>query len=138
VKAVDEYERQGAIEEFDAMLVNEEESGKQLRENFMETNIAWREIRNKAVTEDEVALMREKLGEEGAASLMNSGIIGVTLGKTHVKCLHAQIADHLVRGTNDIGKMALEKLEERGVDVKGCAGEYTNCTLVQLCTKQLN
>jgi hypothetical protein len=32
-----------------------------------------------------------------------------------VKCLHAHIADHLVRGDNLIGEKALEKLTERGM-----------------------
>lgn len=32
-----------------------------------------------------------------------------------MKCLHAHIADHLVRGDNLIGEKALEKLTERGM-----------------------
>ena len=123
VKAVDEYERQGALEEFDAILADEV-VGEKLRRNFLETNLAWREIRGKAVTEEERELMKKKLGEEGADHLMRSGIIGCTPGKNQVKCLHAHIADNLVRGTNEIGQLALTKLEERGVDVKGCAGKF--------------
>ena len=59
--------------------------------------------------------MDEKLGIEGTKFLMDSGIIGCTIGKLQVKCLHAHIGDHLMRGTNEIGKEALAKLETRGM-----------------------
>jgi hypothetical protein len=41
-----------------------------------------------------------------------------------VKCLHAHTADQLLRKKNYIGQTVLKKLEEKGVDPSGCAGEW--------------
>jgi hypothetical protein len=122
VKAIDEIERKGAIDEFDAVL-QDKNLGKGLRQNFEETNKAWRDIRYSAVTEEDRQMMDKKLGVEGAANLMESGIIGCTPGKLQVKCLHAHVADQLLRGTNEIGAMTMKRLEAGGVDTKGCDGK---------------
>ena len=113
VKSVDEMESDGALNDFDAKLANEE-TGVHLRDSFMDTNLAWRAIRETAVSVEDRLYMDEKLGIEGSKFLMESGIIGCTIGKLQVKCLHAHIGDHLMRGTNKIGAEALEKLESRG------------------------
>ena len=114
VKAVDEMESDGALNDFDAKLADEAE-GLSLRISFNDTNLAWRSIRKSAVTMEDREYMDEKLGIEGTKFLMDSGIIGCTIGKLQVKCLHAHIGDHLMRGTNEIGKEALAKLETRGM-----------------------
>jgi hypothetical protein len=130
VKAVDEYERQGALDEFDALVAdNGSKQGEMLRSSFGTVNEAWRDIKVAAVTPEDVDIMNRKLGQDGTNCLMNSGIIGCTFGKLQVKCLHAHIADHLVRGDNLIGEVALEKLTERGVDVKGCGDCWQQCDL---------
>ena len=116
VKAVDEMESDGALNDFDAKLADEAE-GLSLRVSFNDTNLAWRSIRKSAVTMEDREYMDEKLGIEGTKFLMDSGIIGCTIGKLQVKCLHAHIGDHLMRGTNEIGKEALAKLETRGLSV---------------------
>ena len=113
VKAVDEMEADGALVDFDAKLADEEQ-GAALRDSFMSTNLAWRTIRRTAVTEEDREYMDKKLGIEGTKFLMESGIIGCTIGKLQVKCLHAHIGDHLMRGTNEIGAEALGMLEARG------------------------
>jgi hypothetical protein len=101
VKAVDELEKEGALDHFDGKLAKEEE-GRVLRASFSDTNEAWRSIRKEAVTEQDRQTMNDRLGKEGAKHLMESGIIGCTIGKLQVKCLHAHIADHLLRGSNGI------------------------------------
>lgn len=90
VKAVDELEKQdiGGINYFDKKLEDEQE-GLKLRENFAETNLAWLQIRSKAVTPEDTEIMKQTLGENGADNALNSGIIGCTIGKIQVKCLHA-------------------------------------------------
>eukprot|EP00596_Hydrurales_sp_CCMP1899_P000823 CAMPEP_0119034520 /NCGR_PEP_ID=MMETSP1177-20130426/1503_1 /TAXON_ID=2985 /ORGANISM="Ochromonas sp, Strain CCMP1899" /LENGTH=309 /DNA_ID=CAMNT_0006991999 /DNA_START=160 /DNA_END=1089 /DNA_ORIENTATION=+ len=130
VKAVDEYERQGALDEFDALVADyDSKQGEMLRSSFGTVNEAWRDIKMAAVTPGDLVMMNKKLGQDGANSLMNSGIIGCTFGKLQVKCLHAHIGDHMIRGDNLIGEVALEKLTERGVDVKGCGDCWQQCDL---------
>jgi Protein of unknown function (DUF501) len=67
--------------------------------------------------------MDRKLGVDGAVNLMESGIIGCTPGKLQVKCLHAHVADQLLRGTNEIGALTMKRLEADGIDTKGCDGK---------------
>ena len=113
VKAVDEMESDGALVDFDAKLADDVE-GLSLRISFNDTNLAWRSIRQSSVTVQDREYMDKKLGLEGTKFLMDSGIIGCTIGKLQVKCLHAHIGDHLMRGKNEIGAEALVKLEKRG------------------------
>lgn len=130
VKAVDAFEmdedkRVGAIKVFNAKLTSDSNDGADLRSNFLQTNTAWKEIRQDAVSVDDVALMNKVLGEKGATNLLYSGIIGITANKVDdVKCLHAHISDYLLRGSNEIGKQALMQLDQAGVDTAGCNGIY--------------
>lgn len=116
VKAVDEFEAEGGLDTFDSMLANEAEDGT-LRSSFHSANLAWIAIRKDSVSTKDRDYMQKKLGIEGSKFLMESGIIGCTVGKIQVKCLHAHIADHLVRGTNEIGAQALEELTKKGKKV---------------------
>jgi hypothetical protein len=122
VKAVDEYEIAGGGIKFfnDLMAMPENE---QLRENFVATNYRWKAIREASISAREEEVICEKLGQHGKDQFMNSGIIGITLEKTDdVKCLHAHVADELVRGDNKIGQQTLEILDQRGINARGCDG----------------
>lgn len=138
VKQVDTYENNGGIEYFNAILRdNDNEQGKILRNNFKDINLSWQRIRTKAINEKELDLLKKTVGEEKSSNLINSGIIGITLNKLDdVKCLHAHIADTLIRGEscNKIGSMALKKLEENGVDVRGCDNCFQQCDLSHIRT----
>ena len=127
VKAIDEWEADGAIESFNSLL----EGRGDLRDNFDATNKAHAQLRSASVTPLEREVIDRKLGKEGAAHLMGSGIIGISLGRNRdVKCLHAHTADFLLRGDNDIGRLALQGLEsERGVDPNGCDSCFQQCNL---------
>jgi hypothetical protein len=115
VKAVDELEAEGGLDYFDAKLLEEPADGV-LRTSFNETNQAWISIRKDTVSESDRKYVDTYLGTEGAENFMESGIIGCTIGKIQVKCLHAHIADDLMRGSNQIGAQALDRLKEKGVD----------------------
>jgi len=71
--------------------------------------------------------------ESGRAArlVLQSGITGQLPTKLDVKCLHAQLADHLCRSeTNEIGALVLARLEQRGVSVRGderCRGQCDLC-----------
>ena len=55
-------------------------------------------------------------------------MIGVT-SEVDAKCLHAHIADTLLRDENKIGQWALNKLAEKGMNVQGCDDCYQQCDL---------
>lgn len=40
-----------------------------------------------------------------------------------VKCLHAHVADELIRDDNAVGQLVLADIEAAGHDPKGCSGE---------------
>lgn len=115
VQAVDELEAEGGLDYFDAKLLEEPSDGV-LRTSFNDTNQAWIAIRKDTVSDSDRKYVDSYLGVEGAESFMESGIIGCTIGKIQVKCLHAHIADNLMRGSNQIGAQALERLKEKGID----------------------
>lgn len=115
VQAVDELEAEGGLDYFDAKLQEEPADGV-LRTSLNDTNHAWIAIRKDTVSIADRMFADAYLGIEGAESFMASGIIGCTIGKIQVKCLHAHIADNLMRGSNQIGAQALERLKEKGID----------------------
>jgi len=128
VKEIDEWESEGAIEYINGLL--EKDDGP-LKSNFNQTNMEHAKIRSLAVSEEEKEMMVDKVGSAGAQHLMGSGIIGVSQGKVDdIKCVHAHVADFLLRGQNLVGEMSLEYLKkERGVDVRGCEGCSQQCSL---------
>jgi hypothetical protein len=136
VQEIDEYENNGGgIEYFNSLLKDENnQQGKLLRENFKDINNSWKRIRNKAITDNDRNFLNEQLGPLNANNLINSGLIGISINRTDdVKCLHAQIADTLIRGPNcnKIGDLALKKLNENGCDTNGCEKKkcYQQCDL---------
>lgn len=131
VKEIDLIESKGAIEQMDLNLANSADGGPQLQANFAATNKAWRLIRNSAVTQEDREFMGKALGTEGAANLMESGIIGC-MNTEQTKCLHAHTADQLLRGTNTIGAYALSTLESQGVDPAGCADCWQQCDVAHV------
>ena len=125
VKAIDQYEDNGGIQKFNTLLQQlDKPEGLDLSLNFLETNKAWQLIRMDALKDGDKEYIASYLGEEGAKHLMDSGIIGITAEKVDdVKCLHAHVADELLRGSNTIGKQTLEALLNSGVDPSGCEGK---------------
>ena len=131
VKEIDEWEKSGAIAEFNERMAFDDD----LKGKYMKINATWRIIREESLTPEERKDVELRLGGEASANFLSSGFIGVTVDKVDdVKCLHAHVADALLRGRgadgNVIGDIALKKLEAKGVDVTGCAGNVcTYCTL---------
>ncbi len=77
--------------------------------------------RKHRLTKEDVREVQESMDDaETYESILDSGIVGITQGRADdVKCLHAQVADHLARGNNPIGEEVLRELESRGVDPQG-------------------
>lgn len=125
VKSIDSFEIEGGgIAKFNNIL--SQSSGDEapaLRENFLDINKTWRSLRAEATSDSDRAFIEKQLGPEGATHFMESGIIGITTDKVDdVKCLHAHVADEILRGKNSIGKSTLTQLESLGINIKGCNG----------------
>jgi len=115
-----------ASEERTASLRRAHEDAPRVRNWLMGESWA-RRVRDEATT---------ARGEKAHFIVNGTGLIGVNLSdvattktwKT-VKCLHAQIADALVRGRgkNAVGALALDALVERGVSVDGTETCWRRC-----------
>lgn len=134
MKAIDEWEAEGAVIELNEAVAEDDE----LREGLAAAHRGHAAARSELVgnqlepfiAEDE-RLARELLPEAGLEKtlaerralverVMQSGIAGQNLKKEDVKCLHAQMADHLCRGrSNPIGTVIERGLEARGVQIDG-------------------
>ena len=80
------------------------------------------------MTAEEKQRVFDILGEESGRRLLESGIIGITLEKVDdIKCIHAHTADFLMRGENEIGKIAMGELAKRGIDSSGCEYCHQQC-----------
>ena len=119
VKAIDDYEDNGGIREIN-LEVAENPS---LKINFAETNAAWINIRRECMTPSDVALVKQRYGDNFDQLCGEAGILGL-MSTDDVKCLHAHVADHIMRGCNKIGEIALATLENKGVEINGCAGAF--------------
>ena len=117
VKAIDKFEASGGIERMNAELSKRSD----LQQNFENTNEAWRAIKRDTISPDDKELFTRKFGATQAKIVFNSGLIGVSSTKD-VKCLHAHVADEILRGENIIGRETLTILSEEGVPVSGCTG----------------
>ena len=136
VKAIDRFEfEQKGIEKINSTLsidgIIDQDNAEQkriLRANFLETNQIWKKIRISLLPEEKKKEIHEKLGNKAGDSLINSGIIGISIEKVDdAKCLHAHVADYLLRGENLIGKWALNEMEEKhDVNPGGCKGNIVD------------
>ena len=61
--------------------------------------------------------------------MLGSEIAGQLRYQLDVKCLHAQVADYLCRSGNKVAALILERLQERGVDVRGDSQCQNQCNL---------
>jgi len=112
--AIEEYESEGAVEEFNVRLSEDDTWQAQIRD----TDTAHNALRSTLLEnrEGELAELAEKYGSSSVESITRRGL---DVGSGKVRCLHAQAADELVRGSNVIGKQVLEDLQSRGVEVLG-------------------
>ena len=127
VKAVDRLEAKGGLERFDQLLNDKDNPQSiELKENFLQVNNTWNKIFNDLVTDFIRTLGLESFCKrESFKNLFNTGFIGISKDDVdQVKCLHAHLADHLIRGDNKIGELVEKELESKGVSTQGCGGEY--------------
>jgi hypothetical protein len=122
VKAIDEWEREGAVHELNERVASDASGdlAAALNDAHRGHSAARRGLfgARLAVRLEEAPPTASDL--KAVEHILTSGIAGQSPGKSDVKCLHAQTADYLCRGgDNRIGAMVLEGLEARGVDPTG-------------------
>lgn len=134
VRAVDRAERDGAIERVQERVDRDE--GLRRRLEGMQMEIP--NIRSRLLPEEWVEHVRTAEGlDKERFILFETGLIGVSPNKrSFVKCLHAQLADWLVRGdANPIGRFAAEEalaysdFSHIGPDSSHCRSSCISCPL---------
>lgn len=69
--------------------------------------------------------MKAELSDEFIFHLMDSGFIGISRDRNNdIKCAHAHLADHFLRGNNKIGIIIEKLLEKKGGSASGCDSKY--------------
>lgn len=133
VKAVDEWEREGAVRLLNAELEDPTNAG--AAAGLEEAHAGHAAARHEIIGERLPGMLAEAeaAGPEQAAvvrTVLKSGIAGQTRSKLDVKCVHAQLADTLCRsGSNAVGASLLERLAERGVPLRGSDDCCAQCDL---------
>ncbi|CAE7611377.1 unnamed protein product [Symbiodinium sp. CCMP2592] len=117
VSAIDDYEVV-AIEAYNKRVKHDDDWLSQL----LATHEAHRSLRQSFMSEHENKLLeaRKIMGNQTVDVIMSAGLANVkfSVNSTDVKCLHAQVADLLSRGSNVIGRQVLIDLTEMGVQVE--------------------
>ena len=114
----------GGIEAFNLQL----RADAAWQQELQSVNDAHRNLRRHLMTAEEIASLPGDFGPDGASSFMAAGLAGMSPSKLDdVKCLHAQLADYLIRGDNAIGEEVVAALDRRGVSLGGCADCSQQC-----------
>jgi len=127
VTAIDKLEKGGAMERYNERLL----PGADWEGELQKVNEAHRLLRLELIGDRsaELAEVRQILGEQAFAIAMRSGLASLRPeARPDVKCLHAQVADELVRGgDNPIAKQVLRDIEDQGVLIHGSEECCDNC-----------
>ncbi len=96
VKAVDEYEAQGGLAEFNHLMSQDPA----MQREFRRVNARHSVIRRQLAEPEQLEPYIAKLGPQVVEQILASGIAGVSPEKTEdLKCLHAHLADWLCTRT---------------------------------------
>jgi hypothetical protein len=125
VKAIDEWEGEGAVKRINAELHESEGYAAELVGLLDEAHTGHAAARH-ALIGDRLPRVLAEAAEQGehrrrvVEHILGSGIAGQTRSKLDIKCIHAQIGDHLCRSeSNGLAANLLERLQARGVAVRG-------------------
>lgn len=143
VKAIDEWEAEGAVAALNQRVAAaRDEGGSTMHDQLVEANRRHAQARRALVGARVYALAEQdpdppvllprpkRTGPPNSAVpptraqltelVLDSGVAGMSPSKAEVKCLHAQLADHLCRGrSNPMGALILAEVAARGVAVNG-------------------
>ena len=142
VNAIDALEDEGMI----SALSKKMEEDQDWQRNARDIHGEHAQIRKKMIIGDgngqqqqQMDVLKERLGENGTNAFLNSGVAGSTLDSLDVKCIHAWMGDYLFRfhdgnepssassssSSSPLGKAICEGLAEKGVDLRGTV----NCSV---------
>jgi len=133
VRAIDELEDNGFISQFNNLVSEGSNDTKEsaLQSAIRDAHSVHASVRHRLIrSEEELDLIRAKLGEEHFLAFMSAGVAGASPDAvTDVKCLHAWLGDYLFRGPekSPIGTMVARILNERGVDDRGTIDCWQFC-----------
>lgn len=128
VAAVDEMEKAGAMVFYNLRCETDAEWGTHLRQ----VNEAHKHLREQLVADRAADLADARLhyGEKTFATAMGAGLASMSMDSQDVKCLHAHVADELLRrGQNPIGQQALKDIEDQGIPTDGTDQCCDNCNV---------
>ena len=144
VKAIDEWEREGAVKAINdeikaeaarSIMEDDGSSERTLAAQLEEAHEGHCRARHEIIGDRLPALRANaaEAGEEQAATvdwILQSGIAGQTRSKVDIKCVHAQLGDHFCRSeSNAVAAELLRRLGERGAPADGCADCHAQCDL---------
>jgi len=145
VNAIDALEDEGMISALSKKMGEDQDWQRSARDIHVE----HAQIRKQMITGDgragdgdgdsqQMDVLKERLGEKGTNSFLDSGVAGSTLDSLDVKCIHAWMGDYLFRfndgneplsasssSPTPLGKAICEGLAEKGVDLRGTV----NCSV---------
>ena len=137
VKAIDEWEAEGAVEQLNSEIRSDARKMDELRRvhrDHASSRATLYAVRARALLDEREADEHSHGLREMLEVVLASGIAGQNVAKVDVKCLHAQVADGLCRsaeGTmaeaNPIASGILARLVASGVEVMGNAVCYEQC-----------
>jgi hypothetical protein len=126
VRAVDQLEDEGFINQFNAKLKESDKNDEglsALQKDMKDAHQVHASVRMEMIqTEEENQMVRSKLGERGASAFLTAGVAGASSDAvSDVKCLHAWLGDYLFRGSDasPLGGMVAELLLDRGIELHG-------------------
>lgn len=141
VRAIDEWEGEGAVRAINDELREQPgdksgcSGGGDLAAKLEAAHVGHAAARREIIGERLHLLLDEAAatGEEQTriiTTVLESGIAGQTRSKVDIKCVHAQLADHLCRSeSNGLAAELVQRLEARGVDVRGNDECRTQCDM---------
>mmetsp|Transcript_42428 Transcript_42428/g.65215 ORF Transcript_42428/g.65215 Transcript_42428/m.65215 type:complete len:299 (+) Transcript_42428:64-960(+) len=132
VRAVDALEDQGMILAVNQRIFAESEYFAQdgespLRSSMIDAHERHARARRKMLSQEELDIIRSKLGDKGMQSFLEAGVAGASIGSHDSKCLHAWLADALFYGSTPLGAIIQQELEKQNVDLSGTPSCRANC-----------
>lgn len=122
VREVDRLEKEGEIERFEHLASVDGE----LRSALQRAHETTARIRSTLLPGEWARRLQEQRPREYWV-ITETGIAGITR-PDHVKCLHAHLADYMVRGDNPVGDEVARRLQSEGHPLDGTDRCWQLCT----------
>ena len=122
VREVDRLEKEGEIERFEHLASVDGE----LREALQRAHDETARIRASLLPPQWASRLADQRPRDHWV-ITRTGIAGITR-PDHVKCLHAHLADHMVRASNPVGEEVARRLQAEGFPLEGTDSCWRLCS----------